>query len=95
MVAVPIRKVFISVGIYVGGSGCCKVAARLGNLTFLKNGKQRVCKIPKIYGAVEKMPRTSYVRYSAQSVHKTEYIGHGMYSTPHKTGKCQTNNIGR
>ena len=67
--------------------------ARLGNRTFTKNGKQRACKIPKIYGAVEKMPRTSYVRYNAQSVHKKEYIGHRTYSTSHNTGKCQTNNI--
>ena len=68
---------------------------RLGNRTFPKNGKQRACKIPKIYGAVEKMPRTSYVRYIAQSVHKTEYNGHRTYGTPHKTGQWQTNNIGR
>ena len=69
--------------------------ARLGDRTFPQNGKQRVYKIPKSYGALEKMPRTSYVRYSAQNVHKTEYIGHRTYGKYHNTGKCQTNNIGR
>ena len=59
-------------GDQIGGVMC----ARLGNCTSPKKGKQCACNIPKIYGAVEKMPRTSYVRYSAQSVHKTEYIGH-------------------
>ena len=70
-------------------------AARLGNRTFPKNGKHRACKIPKIYGYVENMPKTLYVRYSAQSVHKTEYIGHRTYSKSPTTGKYQTNNIGR
>ena len=42
--------------------------ARLGNRTFHKNGKQPACKIPNIYGAVEKMTLTSYVQYSAHYV---------------------------
>ena len=70
-------------------------SARPGNRTFPKNGKQLACEIPNIYGAVENMPRTSYVRYSAQSVHKTEYIGHRTYSTSHNTGERETNNIGQ
>ena len=31
---------------------------RLGNRTFPRNWKQRVCKIPKIYGSVGRMPLT-------------------------------------
>ena len=70
-------------------------AARPGNRIYPKNGKQRACKTPKIYGTVEKMPRTTYIRYSSQSVHKKEYIGNRTYGTSHNTGKCQTNIIGR
>ena len=69
--------------------------ARLGNRKFPKNGKQRVCKIPKIYRAVKKMPRTSYVQYSTQNVRKTYYTGHRTYGTSHNTNKCQTDYIGR
>ena len=69
--------------------------ARLGNCTFTKNGKQRACKIPKIYGSVEKMPRTSYVLYSAQNMCRTDYTGHCTYVTSHNTDKYQTDYIGR
>ena len=69
--------------------------ARLGNCTFPKNGKQRACKIPKIYRALGKMPITSYVRYSAQYVCKTYYTGHRTYGTFHNKDKCQTGYIVR
>ena len=62
--------------------------ARLGNRTFPKNGKQRACKIPKIYISVGKMPITSYVRYSAQYVRKKDYNRHCTYGTSHNTDKC-------
>ena len=67
-----------------------EILARLGNWTFPKNGKQRACKIPKIYGAVGKMLMTSYVRYSAQYVCKTDYTGHRTYGASHNTNECQT-----
>ena len=70
-------------------------AARLGNWTFPKNGKQRACKIPNIYGAVDKMPITSYVRYSTQYVCKTDYTRHRTYGTSHNTDKFQSDYIVR
>ena len=69
--------------------------ARLGNRTFPKNGKHRACKIPNIYGAVDNMPITLYVRYRAQYVCKTDYIGHRTYGTYPNTDKCQTDYIVR
>ena len=67
--------------------------ARPGNRNFPNNGKQRACKLPKIYGNVGKMPTTSYVQYSAQYMRKTDYTGHHTYGTSHNTDKCQTDYI--
>ena len=89
---------------HVGTNNCrCKYrivtpqqgCARLGNCTFPKNGKQRACKIPKIYGSVEKMRITLYLRYSAQYVCKTDYTRHRTYVTSHNMDKCQTDYIVR
>ena len=71
------------------------VFARLGNRNFPKNGKQRTCEIPNIYGAVDNMTITSYVQYSAQYVRKTDYTGHRTYGTSHNTDKYQMDYIVR
>ena len=67
-----------------------KPFARLWNRTFPKNGKELAWKIPTIYRAVDKMPITSYVQYSAKYVCKTDYSRHCTYGTSHNTDKCQT-----